>query len=240
MGRKDEGGGTEDRDALVRRLRAERPQLAPLELDRLKQSVLSQGRSHSTKGANLKGRIAIAVLSLGLMGAGAGGVVAASGGSAGGASSAQSQYVHCGKGTHRVGNHCVSNGNPHGCGKGTHWDPKTMKCVAIGTKGKHFCGKGTHWDPKSHTCVANPQPNQCHKGFHQHNGKCVKNGGPNGKGNNGHHHGNGGNGNGNSGKTCGKDPDHDGDPGSDTHGCRDKDHDGDPGDLALKVHGFTG
>ena len=66
----------------------------------------------SPKGAALKGRIVVCVLSLGLLGAGAGGVVAASGGSANGLSAAAAQYLHCQPGTHRVGNRCVPNKPP--------------------------------------------------------------------------------------------------------------------------------
>jgi hypothetical protein len=175
----DEERMPEALERVVRRLHEERPQMRAPELDSQKTRILNRAESPMTKGTFMKGRAALAVLTMALMGAGAGGVVAASGGSAGGASSAQSQYVHCGKGTHRVGNHCVSNGNPHGCGKGTHWNPKTRQCVANpqppkcgkGThpkngqcvankpKPKHFCGKGTHFDKKSNKCVADkPKP----------------------------------------------------------------------------------
>ena len=79
-------------DGVVRRLRDERPQLEPLELDRMKTRVLARGSTRTTKGAAMRRRIAVAVLSLGLMGAGAGGVLAGSSGSSNGASSASAQY----------------------------------------------------------------------------------------------------------------------------------------------------
>ena len=88
----------EDVERVIHRLEEERPQLGPMDLDDLKQRTLARAGSRTRKGAALKGRVAVAVLSLGLIGAGAGGVVAGSGGSSNGASSACAQYhKHCHK-----------------------------------------------------------------------------------------------------------------------------------------------
>src|SRR5436305_538256 len=103
------------------------------------------------KGVALKGRIALAVLVVGLMGVGAGGVMAVGGVSSDGASAAVAQYGHhCGKGTHYnpKTESCVVN-RKHVCGKGTHWSHG--KCVA--DKPRHFCGRGTHYNKKTHKCV---------------------------------------------------------------------------------------
>ena len=153
-------------DRVARRLERERPGLEALELHDMKRRLQRRTRPQG-KGGALRGRIIVAVLSLGLMGAGAGGVVAASGGSGSGASAAASQYKpRCGKGTHfdPRSRKCVANHHLHKCGKGTH--PSHGKCVA--NKPKHFCGRGTHFDKKSGKCVADRRKKHHHHKKHHH------------------------------------------------------------------------
>jgi hypothetical protein len=183
-------------DDVVRRLREERPELGPLELDTIKTKINRRTGAANVKGARMRGRAVIAVLALSLLGAGAGGVVAASGISSSGASSATAQYKppKCPKHTHydkknrkcvsnkppkcpkhtHFGKHagrCVSNKRPPKCPKGTHH--RKGKCVS---NARPKCPKSTHWNGKVGACVSNTPP-KCKKGFHRshkHHGYCVK------------------------------------------------------------------
>lgn len=91
MSRAHEDHEPEDVQEVVRRLRENRAQLEPIELDRIKTRVMARARPPQAGGATLGGRITVALLTLGLVGAGAGGVMAGSGGPTGGSSSATAQ-----------------------------------------------------------------------------------------------------------------------------------------------------
>ena len=105
----------EDANGVIRRLQDGRPQMEALEMDRIKTRIMARDRTRGTKGASLKGRMAIAAVTVGLLGAGAGGVAALSGGSAGGASAASAQYrPRCGDDFHRnEEGRCVRNRHHH-------------------------------------------------------------------------------------------------------------------------------
>ena len=78
---------------VARLLSDHRSEASALELDRMKQRARAQAlRTSRTKGSTLKSRITVALLSLGLMAAGTGGVIAASGGVPGKPDAASSQY----------------------------------------------------------------------------------------------------------------------------------------------------
>lgn len=73
------------------RLREERPEVSALDLDRIKQRARARAFPSRTRGSTLKSRIVVALLTLGLMAGGTGGVIAAGGGNSGGNAS-NSQY----------------------------------------------------------------------------------------------------------------------------------------------------
>ena len=101
-------------DGIAERMRAERPEASPLELDQIKLSAMSRAKA-ATGRANPR-RLVVAALTVGLMAAGTGGVLAAggSGGAAGNAASAQysSTTIACGNGNGS------NNGNGNGEGNG--------------------------------------------------------------------------------------------------------------------------
>lgn len=79
---------------VVRQLRDHRPEASALELDQIKQRARAQALrpSSRTKGHLLRSRLTVALLSLGLMVGGTGGVIAAKGGNGKGNGAAKSQY----------------------------------------------------------------------------------------------------------------------------------------------------
>src|SRR5947209_292252 len=100
----DENRMPEALKAVSRRLRHDRPQLGATELDLMKTRVMARAKTREPKGAALRGRIVVALLAVGLMGAGAGGVMAGSDGSTGGSQSASSQYRPAKCHTDKAGN----------------------------------------------------------------------------------------------------------------------------------------
>lgn len=102
-------------EGIAERMRAERPEASPLELDQIKLSAMSRAKAASGR-ANPR-RLVVAALTVGLMAAGTGGVLAAggSGGAAGNAASAQysSTTVACGN-NNGNGNTGEGNGNENG------------------------------------------------------------------------------------------------------------------------------
>jgi hypothetical protein len=79
-------------EPIERQLRADRPELGAIELDRVKQRVLARGARQGGRGMNVKSRLVTGLLVVGLVGTGGGAVLAASGGSSSNGSSANSQY----------------------------------------------------------------------------------------------------------------------------------------------------
>ena len=79
------------RDVAVR-LHSERAEATGLDLDRMKTRAMANAAASRPKGLALKSRGIAVVLTLGLMAAGTGGVLAGGGHGKGGGSSAKSQY----------------------------------------------------------------------------------------------------------------------------------------------------
>jgi len=77
---------------LAARLRNQRAEATGLELDRMKTRAMAKAASSRPKGFALRSRGMAAVLTLALMAAGTGGVLAGGGHGKGGGSSAKSQY----------------------------------------------------------------------------------------------------------------------------------------------------
>jgi hypothetical protein len=112
-------------EGIAERMRAERPEASPLELDQIKLSAMSRAKA-ATGRANPR-RLVVAALTVGLMAAGTGGVLAAggSGGAAGNAASAQysSTTVACGNNNgngNGNGNSGNGSGNENGNGNGNY------------------------------------------------------------------------------------------------------------------------
>ena len=82
----------EDLRDLAGRLRDQRAEATGLELDRMKTRAMAKAASSRPKGFALRSRGMAAVLTLALMAAGTGGVLAGGGHGKGGGSSAKSQY----------------------------------------------------------------------------------------------------------------------------------------------------
>ncbi len=111
-------------EGIAERLRAERPEASPLELDQIKLSAMS--RAKATVGRATPRRLVVAALTVGLMAAGTGGVLAAGGTGSPAGNAAQAQYssttIACGdnngngNGSHNGAN--GENGNESGNGNG--------------------------------------------------------------------------------------------------------------------------
>jgi hypothetical protein len=99
MARRDADDGDMDRDMeqIVARLRAERPQLDGLGLDRVRTGAISRARATGGRAATRR-RLLVAGLTVGLLAAGTGGVIAAGGASHTSANAASAQYGVGGKG----------------------------------------------------------------------------------------------------------------------------------------------
>jgi hypothetical protein len=107
-------------DGVAQRLRDERPTASPLELDQIKRTAMSRAKVKSggrTFGAR---RLAVAGLTVGLMAAGTGGVIAAGGGKGVHANAASVQYSsnECDNGN-IVGGENSGNNNNFNCNSGT-------------------------------------------------------------------------------------------------------------------------
>jgi hypothetical protein len=91
MRRNDENLPQELRD-VADRLREERPHATALDLDRIKTRAVANAATSRPKGFALKSRGIAAFLTLALMAAGTGGVIAGNGNGGGNGSAADSQY----------------------------------------------------------------------------------------------------------------------------------------------------
>jgi hypothetical protein len=92
-------------EGIAERLRSERPVASPLDLDRIKTTAMSRAKSASGGGRAGARRLAVAGLTVGLMAAGTGGVIAGVGSGHSSGNAATAQY----------GNTCVAgNGNGNG------------------------------------------------------------------------------------------------------------------------------
>ena len=77
---------------VAERLRTERTEASPLELDRIKQRAMAGAATSRPKGFALKSRSVAALLTVALMAAGTGGVIAGGGNGNGNGSASNSQY----------------------------------------------------------------------------------------------------------------------------------------------------
>jgi hypothetical protein len=81
----------DEKDSIAERLRSERPEASPLELDRVKTTAMSRARTASGRIGSRR-RFAVAGLTIGLMAAGTGGVIAGGATSTNPSNAATAQY----------------------------------------------------------------------------------------------------------------------------------------------------
>jgi len=116
-------------ESVAQRLRDERPQASPLDLDRIKTTAMSRAQAATGRGRAGARRLAVASLTVGLLAAGTGGVIASKGsGQSGNAAVAQyGSQCDVNNGGNNTGS---GNGNANGNGNGN------SKFTALGEKGK--------------------------------------------------------------------------------------------------------
>jgi hypothetical protein len=119
-------------EGVAQRLRSARPEASPLELDRIKTTAMSRARAVTGRaGAR---RLAVAGLTVGLMAAGTGGVIAGVG----------SSNTHGNAATAQYGKNCEA-GNGDGNGNGSHNGNGNGNTVAsFGRSGGHHGHGGKH------------------------------------------------------------------------------------------------
>jgi hypothetical protein len=107
-------------DGVAQRLRDERPTASPLELDQIKRTAMSRAKVSNGGRAFGTRRLAVAGLTVGLMAAGTGGVIAAGGGNGvkANASTAEYSISECDNGNN-VGGDNNGNNNNNNCNSGT-------------------------------------------------------------------------------------------------------------------------
>src|SRR5436853_4445111 len=88
----NEGQLPDELQEVAERLRENRYEASPLELDEIKMRTMARARSSRKEGTFVKSRSIAVVLALALMAGGTGGVLATSGGGGNGNSAAKSQY----------------------------------------------------------------------------------------------------------------------------------------------------
>jgi hypothetical protein len=88
----DEHSVPDDLQDVARRLREERPEATPLELDRIKTRAMANAASSRRKGFNVRSRTLAVGLALALMVGGTGGVIAGGGNGGGNGNSSNGQY----------------------------------------------------------------------------------------------------------------------------------------------------
>jgi hypothetical protein len=103
-------------ESIAQRLRGERPEATPLELDQIKTTAMSRAQA-ATGRANPR-RLVVAALTVGLMAAGTGGVLAAGGSGGAAGNAAQAQYSSNGCGNFNGNGNGSGNGNGNGEGNG--------------------------------------------------------------------------------------------------------------------------
>ena len=100
---------------VANRLRSERAAASPLELDRIKTRAMANAATSRPKGFALKSRSVAALLTVALMAAGTGGVIAGGGNGNGNGSASNSQYrpgKGCGDKNHVHARHNECKKNP--------------------------------------------------------------------------------------------------------------------------------
>jgi hypothetical protein len=91
----------DEMEGVAKRLRSERPEASPLELDRIKMAAMSRAKAATGAGRAGVRRLAVAGMTVGLMAAGTGGVIAGGEVGHGNGNAATAQY----------GNNCDTNNN---------------------------------------------------------------------------------------------------------------------------------
>ena len=129
-------------EGVAQRLRSERPQASPLELDRIKTTAMSRAQAGARRGGAGARRFAIAGLTVGLMAAGTGGVLASVGSDGTHGNAATAQYGSSCDTNNGNGNSTGSgNGNKDGNGNGnTNFASYLGKGSKGGDKGKGSSG----------------------------------------------------------------------------------------------------
>ncbi len=129
-------------EGVAQRLRTERPQASPLELDRIKTTAMSRAQAGARRGGASARRFAIAGLTVGLMAAGTGGVLASVGSDSTHGNAATAQYGSACDTNNGNGNSTGSgNGNKDGNGNG---NTGFASYMGQGDKGKGSKGSGTN------------------------------------------------------------------------------------------------
>ncbi len=119
-------------EGVAERLRSERPQVSPLELDRIKTTAMSRAQAGARRGGAGARRFAIAGLTIGVMAAGTGGVLASVGSDGSHPNAAVAQYGSSCDTNNGNGNSTGSgNGNKDGNGNGN-----TSFASYLGDRGK--------------------------------------------------------------------------------------------------------
>jgi hypothetical protein len=127
-------------EGVAQRLRSERPQASPLELDRIKTTAMSRAQAGARRGGAGARRFAIAGLTVGLMAAGTGGVLASVGSDSTHGNAATAQYGSACDTNNGNGNSTGSgNGNKDGNGNG---NTSFASYLGQGDKGKGSKGSG--------------------------------------------------------------------------------------------------
>lgn len=109
-------------EGVAQRLRNERPELSPLELDRIKISAMSRAKAKSRRGRAGARRLATAGLTVGLLAAGTGGVIAGEGNGHHGGNAANTQYggeCNISNGNGNVGNENGAGAENNACNENT-------------------------------------------------------------------------------------------------------------------------
>jgi hypothetical protein len=112
----------DDVEGVAQRLRNERPEASPLELDQIKTSAMSRAKSGTRRGRAGARRLATAGLTVGLLAAGTGGVIAGQGSDHHGGNAANTQYggeCNISNGNGNVGNENGAGAENNACNENT-------------------------------------------------------------------------------------------------------------------------
>jgi hypothetical protein len=163
-------------EGVAQRLRSERPQASPLELDRIKTTAMSRAQAGARRGGASARRFAITGLTVGLMAAGTGGVLASVGSDGTHGNAATAQYGSGCDTNNGNGNSTGSNnGNGNGNGNGK---TSFASYLGQGDKGK---GKGSKGSGGGNNGSNN---NSSNNGNENGNGNGNENGNESNDGNN--------------------------------------------------------
>jgi hypothetical protein len=125
---------TEELEGVAQRLRNERPEASPLQLDQIKTSAMSRAKAGTSRHKAGARRLATAGLTIGLLAAGTGGVIAGGGGDGGGhgGNASNTQY----------GSNCIAGNGANGNGGNSNGDGTSGTGNGSGNGGS-FNGNGS-------------------------------------------------------------------------------------------------